>query len=125
MGKFDKEINLLDTNSDKVIYTIQGHVNGLTHVRFDPTNAHYLYSGARQDNLVYMWDLRNLSNFTKYFERESQTNQRMKFDITKDGKYIILGHTNGKISVHDINSEQIVYEFKEHYDTVNCVSCID
>eukprot|EP01015_Nassula_variabilis_P030067 TRINITY_DN6563_c0_g1_i1.p2 TRINITY_DN6563_c0_g1~~TRINITY_DN6563_c0_g1_i1.p2 ORF type:complete len:129 (+),score=26.41 TRINITY_DN6563_c0_g1_i1:63-449(+) len=45
-------------------------------------------------------------------------------DITSDGKFLVLGHTNGKMSFHDIESEKTIVEIKEHFDTVNCVSSI-
>ena len=39
----------------------------VTQIKQIPTTEHYFVSLARKDNLCYLWDLRNLSQFVAYF----------------------------------------------------------
>jgi hypothetical protein len=70
-----------------------------------------LYTAARQDNLVYQWDLRNTSTFVHYFERSNCTNQRTTFDL--NGRYIVLGN-DVPLFVLAARTEQLRYMTEQH-----------
>jgi len=67
LGKFNKQVDILSVKNDKKIGTLKGHVGGVTFIKFSPANAFELFTGARQDDLVYLWDLRKFDEFVTYY----------------------------------------------------------
>ena len=82
LGKFDNTIELIVPKEKKPqLAVLKGHLGGITTLHFSKTDPYFLFSGARKDNIVYCWDIRNPKQCLSFFERKSQTNQRMHFDI--------------------------------------------
>ncbi|XP_020290432.1 telomerase Cajal body protein 1 [Pseudomyrmex gracilis] len=76
--------------------------SGVTQVEFSSCGTK-LFSVVRKNNEFLCWDLRNPGNVLYSFEgRESDTNQRIQFDITPDNKQIISGGIDGNISVWEL-----------------------
>eukprot|EP01016_Furgasonia_blochmanni_P002958 TRINITY_DN11158_c0_g1_i2.p1 TRINITY_DN11158_c0_g1~~TRINITY_DN11158_c0_g1_i2.p1 ORF type:complete len:368 (-),score=35.41 TRINITY_DN11158_c0_g1_i2:118-1221(-) len=120
LGGFDKRISVLDLASDKIVHTMKAHMNGVTCVKSHPTDSFYCFSGARQDNVVYQWDLRAMDTYVRYFEHKGSTNQRMKFTVSEDGELLVLGDTEGSVLIFSVKDGEIQTSFKDHEDTVNC-----
>lgn len=61
-----------------------------------------LYSGARKDNELICWDLRVPGRPLFCLQRQSNTNQRIFLDLSKDGNWLVTGGTNGKAQVWNV-----------------------
>ncbi|KAF9187987.1 Telomerase Cajal body protein 1 [Haplosporangium sp. Z 767] len=79
-------------------------MGGLTQVQFTPDGL-YLYSASRQDPFIRCWDIRNTAHVLHRLERPGeQTNQRISFDISSDGRWLTTGDMNGDISIFDLTN---------------------
>lgn len=79
---------------NQLMYILRGHKSGVTHLQFSPDGLK-LYSGSRKgDNDIVCWDLRNVGEILYSVERIVTTNQRIYFDISSDGKYLVSGLTS-------------------------------
>src|SRR5690554_538703 len=79
-------------------------MGGLTQVQFTPDGL-YLYSASRQDPFIRCWDIRNTAHVLHRLERPGeQTNQRISFDISTDGRWLTTGDMNGDISIFDLTN---------------------
>lgn len=58
-------------------------------------------SGARKDNRLLLWDIRHFRRPLNILSRVVDTNQRIYFDISPCGKYLVSGGTDGVIKVWD------------------------
>lgn len=65
--------------------------NGVTQIEFSPCGTK-LFSVVRRNNEFLCWDLRNPGTVLYSLEgRQSDTNQRIQFDIKSNGKEIVSG----------------------------------
>nr|CAD7587841.1 unnamed protein product [Timema genevievae] len=71
---------------------LQGHTGGVTHLQFSPDGTK-LYSGGRKDTEILCWDMRYPGTFLYTMHRTVQTNQRVYFDLTSDGRYLLSGRS--------------------------------
>lgn len=79
-------------------------MGGLTDLRFSPDGL-YLYSASRVDSYVRCWDIRNTATVLYRLERPGeQTNQRISFDISSDGRWLSTGDMNGDVSIFDLTN---------------------
>ena len=106
---------------------IESHSGGLTHLMFSP-DGNMLFSGARKDSDIFCWDLRNPGKLLQVFKRGVNTNQRVYFDLTPDGKYLCSGNSDGSICFWNgsdfditVESEPIKEKFQAHGDCANGV----
>lgn len=113
VGSWTGMISLYDTrhlNRD-VIDQFAGHTGGITFLKF-LHGDNYLVSGARKDNKLLMWDIRNSFRPVLELNREVTTNQRIYFDVSEDGKWLASGDTNGLIHAWDISEKTTAHGFK-------------
>lgn len=54
-------------------------------------DGNYLFTGARKENDILCWDIRNTSRVVMRLSRLANTNQHIHFDIDPTGKYLITG----------------------------------
>uniref|UniRef100_A0A1B6D0K4 WD repeat-containing protein 79 n=2 Tax=Clastoptera arizonana TaxID=38151 RepID=A0A1B6D0K4_9HEMI len=133
IGTYNKTIGIYSVDGE-ALCILKGQMRGLTQIQFSPDGC-LLYSGARNDNDIMCWDMRNLGKVLFLLQRNVTTNQRIQFDITLDGKYLISGSTNGYIHVWDTtksiekqegsctsSDSNLISEWKPHNDCVNGVS---
>lgn len=71
-------------------------------MRFAPDGLR-LISGARKDHRLLVWDIRYYRRPLNILTRVADTNQRVYFDISPCGKYLISGGTDGVVKVWDTN----------------------
>mmetsp|Transcript_18589 Transcript_18589/g.16466 ORF Transcript_18589/g.16466 Transcript_18589/m.16466 type:complete len:137 (+) Transcript_18589:466-876(+) len=87
--------------------------NGCTQIEFDDV---YAFTGARNDNYVYVWDLRNDTQPVGSFYRNADTSQRMYFSYDKQSKSLVTGSLDGTITVYDVFNQSIKAHFPLMFD---------
>eukprot|EP00956_Cyclotella_meneghiniana_P008886 scaffold12152_cov52-Cyclotella_meneghiniana.AAC.4 len=117
---------------------------GVTQLMWAPctsSNPYVLYSASRRSNAVLSWDVRMLScnnnNRKTYpicglksYARDGDTNQRLGFDLDRDGKKIFVGTgcKEGTVKIYDTASSTLEYELEidnsQCKDAVNGVSVL-
>ncbi|CAH0393710.1 unnamed protein product [Bemisia tabaci] len=130
-GTYSKALGLFSLDDNSLMCTLNGHRGGLTHIMFSPDGTK-LYSGARKDHEILCWDLRNPGSILFSLIRTVETNQRIYFDLSPDGKYVISGTTCGTVKVWDttqppeeVNGISIIRcasKFQAHNDCANGLS---
>lgn len=54
----------------------------VTKIKRFNTNDYNFLTLARKDNLSYLWDIRNMNSFVRYFEHQLYGNQRTGLDLS-------------------------------------------
>jgi len=97
-GTYNKHIGLYDSESGEQITLMENtHRGGITQLKFIQDNENYLLSGARKCSRLKCWDLRKMTVPVWEVTRECSTNQRIQFDISTSGKFLLSGSTQGKL----------------------------
>lgn len=139
VGSWNTSISLYsikDMGTYKSIGKMHGHCGGVTHMKFAQDGLK-LVSGGRIDNNIYVWDMRNYRKPLNILSRVVTTNQRIYFDISPCGRYLVSGGTDGVVRVWDSNSidwinalsfdnmnnpNSVTYIFPLHEDCCNSVA---
>jgi len=105
---------------------------GITQLMWSPTGGgddFYLYSASRRSDAVLMWDMRVLTGNESYpirglmsFPRESDTNQRLEFDLSEDGTRLFAGSQDKTVKIYDTKSGMLVESIGGFDDVVNGIS---
>ncbi|OWR47892.1 hypothetical protein KGM_206702 [Danaus plexippus plexippus] len=137
MGSWNTTITLYNTSefgTYKSIGKMHGHSGGVTHLKFTQ-DGQKLVSGARKDHRLLIWDIRYYQRPLNVLSRVVDTNQRIYFDISPCGKYLVTGGTDGVIKVWDADNidwinrldatddkDNATYRFPLHKDCCNSLS---
>ncbi|XP_047533989.1 telomerase Cajal body protein 1 homolog [Vanessa atalanta] len=127
--------NMSESGNYKSIGKMHGHTGGVTHIKFTPDGLK-LVSGARKDHRLLVWDIRYYRRPLNILSRVVDTNQRIYFDVSPCGKYLVTGGTDGVIKVWDIDSvnwsesvdvtevskDNATFRFPLHNDCCNSIS---
>ncbi|XP_045476488.1 telomerase Cajal body protein 1 homolog [Harmonia axyridis] len=103
---------------------LQGHKGGITSMAFS-LDGYKLFSGARKDKEIICWDLRVPGRPLFCLGREVNTNQKIAIDLSRCGRYLVSGGTDGKVLAWDISlncAPQENYQMPLHSDCCNGVS---
>ncbi|XP_014244349.1 telomerase Cajal body protein 1 isoform X2 [Cimex lectularius] len=128
-GTYRSTIGLYTDEKD-AICLMKGQKGGVTHLMYS-TDGTKLYSGGRNDEEILCWDLRNPGDVLYVIKRTVKTNQRIYFDMTADGRFLMTGGTDGKVTFYDITNESTIENEKQldelchftpHLDCTNGVS---
>ncbi|KAI5646178.1 telomerase Cajal body protein 1 [Phthorimaea operculella] len=117
VGSWNTTISLYNVNemgTYKSIGKMHGHSGGVTHVKFTPDGLK-LVSGARKDHRLLVWDIRYYRRPLNILTRAVDTNQRVYFDISPCGKYLVSGGTDGILKVWDVDQ----VNWKNELDTTD------
>lgn len=99
-GSYCKTLGIyLEPRGDRLCI-LAGQSGGLTQLMFSP-DGNKLYTGGRKDPEILCWDIRNPGKIIYSLRRSVTTNQRMYFDISKDGAFIVSGNSNGVVTIWD------------------------
>lgn len=131
-GSYCKTVAVYSESDGVLQFILSGHHGGVTHLRFSP-DGQQLYSGGRKDTEILCWDLRNLGKVLYCMKRTVTTHQRMYFELSRCGNYLVSGNSNGIVTVWDLQVEPLELDdceplkkpglfFKAHDDCVNGVS---
>ncbi|EUC60695.1 guanyl nucleotide-binding protein, putative [Rhizoctonia solani AG-3 Rhs1AP] len=125
VGSFDGAIALYTEDTGSQVQSwLEGTEGGVTQIRFNPTQAHIVYAAFRRTPLIARWDLRNPSEPDILYHRGlASTNQRMGFDLSPDGRWVIAGDERGQVSVFDaVGEEGRVGTVGAHQDSMGAIS---
>ncbi|XP_031848115.1 telomerase Cajal body protein 1 homolog [Nomia melanderi] len=102
--------------------------NGVTQIEFSPCGTK-LFSAVRRSGEFLCWDLRNPGTVLYSLQgRQSDTNQRIYFNITSDGKQIVSGGIDGSIIIWELLDStsytdlNLTHKIKLSTDCINGVS---
>lgn len=97
------------------LFTLGGHRGGITWLKYSPTQdgGWYLFSGARKDNKILQWDMRNYTEPLQVFERNVKTNQRIYYDLTPKNTWLASGDTEGLLRIWHLSDKEQQYEVFE------------
>lgn len=113
VGSWSATITLFDLRESKYgdICQMAQHRGGVTYLRF-LSGRNLLISGARKDNQLLVWDLRQLTEpvVIGQFTRLVNTNQRIYFDVSSDQNWLTSGDTSGIIHAWKLNDFSAVQE---------------
>jgi WD40 repeat protein len=95
-GSYDKSVGIYDERQNGVLNSLAGHNGGITSLKFS-SSGWYLFSGARKDDYIHCWDIRQQSILFS-MKRCVDTQQRVLFDLDPyESKYLVTGSRNGVI----------------------------
>ncbi|KAK9504540.1 hypothetical protein O3M35_010853 [Rhynocoris fuscipes] len=126
-GSYKKTIGLYLESGDSICL-LSGQRSGITYLMWSQDGT-CLYSGARKDNEIICWDIRNPGEVLCTMERTVNTNQRIYFDLSPDGRYLISGNTTGELTVWDLHDtidesgkRNVAFQYRPHLDCANGIS---
>ncbi len=90
-GTYSKKIFLVDNKTNTPFDCLVYHENGINNMKFTKNQLNF-FSGARKDNYVNYWDLRNLRVPIASFYRDGDTNQKLDFELDKEEKYLFMAN---------------------------------
>ena len=119
LASYNKDMAVyLDPRAQLLCVLEGGQKGGITHIKFSPDGTKLL-AGARKDDQILVWDMRNPGTLYTTLRRTVDTNQRIYFDVSSDGKYVISGSTDGSVRAWDLDLAKEVCKFQMHQDCVN------
>ncbi|XP_055550742.1 telomerase Cajal body protein 1 homolog [Wyeomyia smithii] len=131
-GSWSRSITALATDSNQTIPVGNNsrecsHSAGVTWLKFIP-RTNLFVSGGRRDSKLLMWDIRMLEKPYHVLQRACDTNQRIYFDSSPYGEWVITGNTDGVVrawNLLEVETERKSYrqyDFSLHRDCCNGVS---
>ncbi|KAG8684360.1 hypothetical protein FRC09_015440, partial [Ceratobasidium sp. 395] len=79
---------------------LEGVEGGVTQIRFNPTQPHLVHAAFRHTSTIATWDIRNPAEPVSLYDRgKVQTNQRLWFDVSSDGRWLVAGDESGTMTV--------------------------
>jgi telomerase Cajal body protein 1 len=109
VSSYSGQIGILDERSNGILLALNDpNRAGVTQCRFG-YDGNMLYSTARAAEGIHCWDIRNTAEILHTFPRVSRTNQRMRFALSYS--QLVTGDQDGRISVYDLASTQLVSQF--------------
>ncbi|CUA67925.1 hypothetical protein RSOLAG22IIIB_13579 [Rhizoctonia solani] len=124
VGTFSGTIALYTEDTGAQVQNwLEGFEGGVTQTRFNPAQPHVVYAGFRRTQIIARWDLRNPSEPDILYDRGVvSTNQRLGFDLSPDGRWLISGDEQGQVSVFDALGEQgRVGTVSAHQDSIGAI----
>ncbi|GJQ12609.1 hypothetical protein GpartN1_g4400.t1 [Galdieria partita] len=125
LGSFSGVVGLGDYRIEHGTFlhtTMRAHNGGVTMVRFVPGSSTLLLAGARKDDDIVVWDIRNTNKVLYRLPRKSETNQRICFDIDNSGKFVCSGATDGMIRLWSLQSGRLLMSWYASRWSVSSVS---
>lgn len=123
VGSYRSSVGMYNEDGS-LMCVLEGHYGGITHLKFSHDGTK-LYSGARKDNRLICWDMRNMGEAYSIYDRVVSTNQRIYFDVTKNDQYLMSGGTDGFLRTWDLTKGdqggQCDFQFQGSSDCVNGV----
>ncbi|XP_067948517.1 telomerase Cajal body protein 1-like isoform X2 [Watersipora subatra] len=100
-GSYSKSVGVYDQRNNEASMILEGHTGGVTQIKFS-ADGNCLYSGARKDGELLVWDMRSPGQILAILERDVRTNQRIYFDLDPSARYMCSGNHNGTVNIWDL-----------------------
>jgi WD40 repeat protein len=124
-GTYSNSVFLMDYRSDKSFgYLDKFHTGGINQLKFCNINTNLLFTGARKDNQILLWDCRKVNQPLNSFYKNNSTNQKINFTIDHEDKYLFTGCSDGTIIIYEINSYKVISYFYANEDC-EAISSVD
>lgn len=95
LGSYANNVYIYVENMKGSALSIDPLEFGVSCVKWSPC-GYYLFIGGRKHDDIICWDVRtNLAEVGR-FKRKLNSNQKMSFDLTADGKYLLTGSQDGE-----------------------------
>ena len=101
LASYNKDMAVYLDPRAQLLCVLEGQKGGITHIKFTPDGTKLL-AGSRKDDDILVWDMRSPGQLFAKLHRKVDTNQRIYFDVSADGKYVLSGGTNGTIYTWNI-----------------------
>ena len=102
---------------------------GITQLQWSTGSDFFLYSASRRSDAVLAWDMRVLTGSESHpirgimsFPRESNTNQRLEFDLSEDGTKMFTASQDKTVKIFDTSKGTLIKTIEGFDDVVNGVS---
>ena len=102
---------------------------GVTQLQWSTGSDFFLYSSSRRSDAILAWDMRVLSGSDSHpvrgimsFPRESDTNQRLEFDLNENGTRLYASSQDKKMKIYDAQKGTLITCINGFDDVVNGVS---
>lgn len=112
-GSWQGSISIYDKRQAQCdfAFDLKKYKAGITQLKFIK-QQNILLSGARKNNALIFWDIRNTATPVLELSRNVETNQRIYFDVSSDESWLVSGDTNGMFHAWDIKSLNVIREYK-------------
>lgn len=121
-GSFDNHIGILDLRSESLIFSSTGNVGSIFQVSFSQ-DGWKLYSYARKDSQINVWDLRTMTVCNTINRPFAETSQRLHFSLYNDK--IAFGDKLGNVYMLTDNENGQMFSSQAHECAVSGVCVID
>ncbi|KAF2355258.1 WD40 repeat [Trinorchestia longiramus] len=88
-GSYLGSVGLYSHNSGRAFCVLHGHTGGVTQIQFS-SDGNRLYTGARMDDELLCWDVRQMGRVLHSYKRSVRSNQRVAFQLTSSGQRSVL-----------------------------------
>jgi WD40 repeat protein len=102
---------------------------GITQLEWSPNSDFYLYSASRRSDAILAWDMRVLTGSESHpvrgimsFPRQSDTNQRLEFDLSEDGNHLYTASQDQTVKIYDTRNSNLIKTIDSFNHVVNGVS---
>lgn len=109
-------ITLTETLSTKELLSLNTH--GITQLQFT-TDGKYLLAGRRKTRAITCWDTRKFNIPLQHFYRNSNTNQKLLFDIDPTNTILSTGTHDGKVYFYNLLTGERINEMCGFPSVVN------
>ncbi|XP_055855225.1 telomerase Cajal body protein 1 homolog [Episyrphus balteatus] len=122
-GSWNGVISLFDKRMPNMgsLHSLFGHNGGITFLKYS-NDGNVLFSGARKDNGLCLWDMRDFSKPMAVLSRSVSSNQRIYFDLSPQNEWLLSGDSEGLIRMWNLNNIEEKRSFRVHGDSCNGVS---
>ncbi|XP_055903373.1 telomerase Cajal body protein 1 homolog [Eupeodes corollae] len=122
-GSWNGVISLFDQRMPNMgsLHSLFGHNGGITFLKYS-NNGEILFSGARKDNALCLWDMRDFSKPLTVLNRSVLSNQRIYFDLSPQNEWLLSGDSEGLIRMWNLKDLEEKRSFRVHGDSCNGVS---
>lgn len=103
IGSWNSFITFNDIRSPEFtqLQKLVGHTGGVSLMKFS-SDGRKLFTGARKDNKLLVWDVRILKTPQFTLTRNIETNQKIYFDVSWSDDWLLSGDTNGIVHAFDL-----------------------
>ncbi|XP_019863266.1 PREDICTED: telomerase Cajal body protein 1-like [Amphimedon queenslandica] len=117
IGTYSGSVSFYSEIAKGSLFSISSYKKGISQIMFSPC-GNYLFFSERKSFTLGIVDIRKYTVTLDDITRTVNTNQRIYFDISKDGDCLATGSTNGFVKFIRLNDFKF-REFNAHSDAVN------